>query len=135
MEIQQARRQPLTTAVEPTPVTMTVTTTASPEAAMTDDVFVDAHWTTELSEIQVQEIDGTWRDVTVFRNKQDKQHVCLWFGGTEYEGTDPDHPYYYCPRSESLEDDEGFEINWRIKGLENDREEDEDEDEDHDETD
>ena len=36
---------------------------------------------------------------------------------------------------ETLEDDEGFEINWRIKGLENEDADEDDEDYDHDETD
>ena len=54
--------------------------------------------------------------------------VCLWFGKNEYEGIDPDSPYRYCSRSEMLEDDEGFDINWRVKGVENDCDDDDDDD-------
>ena len=130
MEIQQSRRQPVSTEVEPTTLTDTNTSTpATTSAVEIGNVFVDAHWTTELSGIQVQELDGTWRDVTVFRNKQDQDHVCLWFGENEYEGTDPNHPYRYCPRTETLEDDEGFDINWRMKDLENEYEDYDHEDE------
>ena len=71
MEIQQSRRQSGgPTTVETTPTTdPTTPSELEVEAVETSDVFVDAHWTTALSEIQVQEVDGTWRDVTVFRNK------------------------------------------------------------------
>ena len=31
----------------------------------------------------------------------------------ECKGLDPWRPYVYDPRSEALEDDEGYDINWR----------------------
>ena len=96
------------------------------------DVFVDEEWMTELNDVEVQEIDGTWRGVTLFRHRVNRDHVCMWFGETEYEGMDKDHPYRFCPRSEILEDDDGFEINWRVKGVENDDEDDDDDDNDDD---
>ena len=37
--------------------------------------------------------------------------------------------YRYDPRSEALQDDEGFDINWRVIGVENDDEDDSDYDE------
>ena len=145
-EIQTARRLPLsqsptpppaatTTSARPEAVTPTATTTvATPETvtpAVTPDVFVDSEWVVELEDVQVQELDGTWRDVIVFRHI-DGVRVCLWFGKNEYEGIDPGSPYRFCPRSEILEDDEGFDINWRIRGIENDDDDDDDDDEDHD---
>ena len=62
----------------------------------------------------------------MFRHKINRDQVYIWFGKTEYEGINTDHPYRYryCPRSEILEDDDGYEINWRVKGLENDSEDD-----------
>ena len=53
--------------------------------------------------------------------------LCLWFGGDEYQGIDPDHPYSYCPHTESLEEDEGYDINWRTVGVDNDSSDDDDE--------
>ena len=40
------------------------------------------------------------------------------------EGIDPTHPYAYDSRSETLEDDEGCDIHWRVIGVENDSDED-----------
>ena len=56
--------------------------------------------------------------------------MCLWFGGDEYEGIgiDPAHPYAYCTHSECLEDDEGYDINWRAVGVENESSDDDDDD-------
>ena len=36
------------------------------------------------------------------------------------------HPYQYCPTTEILMNDEGFDINWRVQGLENDDDDEED---------
>ena len=116
----------------PTTITPTVAPAVTPAVTSPDEVFDDSEWSTELEDIEVQELDGRWRDVTVFRHN-DGVRVCLWFGENEYEGIDPDSPYRYCPRSEILEDDEGFDINWRVKGIENDCDDDEEEeDEDND---
>ena len=52
--------------------------------------------------------------------------MCLWFGKDEYEGIHLDAPYSYCPRSKILEDDEGYDINWRVIALENDEDDDDD---------
>ena len=67
----------------------------------------------------MQEVSGEWRPVTLFRNKIKSTQICLWFGVEEYEGLDHRRPYAYDPRTESLEDDEGFEINWRTVGVDN----------------
>jgi hypothetical protein len=160
LEIQQARRQPAVTPVDPqpavaaTPAVLTtpvsraatasaalasvstasavalasVSTTSAVAVSTASNLFVDAHWSTELTDVEVEELDGTWREATIYRHKLDEVRVCLWFGQSEYEGLDPDRPYRYCPRAESLEDDEGFDINWRIKGVENDDEDEEDDD-------
>ena len=105
-------------------VTMVDTPSPTP---LTNKTFDDGDWSKELEDIEVEEIDGTWRNVTVFRSRTNQDHVCLWFGGDEYEGIDPDHPYSYCPRTESLEDDEGYDINWRTVGVDNDSSDDDDE--------
>ena len=81
--------------------------------SQTNELFIDDDWDTEIEGIEVQEIDGEWRSVTLFRHKTNRNHVCLRFGGVEYEGLDPSNPYSYDPRSETLEDDEGYDINWR----------------------
>ena len=86
-------------------------------------MFVDADWITELDDIKVQEPDGTRRDVTMFRHIVDDTRVCLWFGKDEYEGIHPD-----APRIELLQDDKGYDIKWRVKGLENDDDDDNDDD-------
>ena len=141
LEIQQARRRPAVDTDDPQPtVTDTpepteptgVTTASASTSVITRDLFEDDHWTVEVTDVQVEELDGTWRDVALFRSKLDQERVCLWFGQDEYEGLDPDRPYRYCLRSETLEDDEGFDINWRIKGVENDDEDDEEDEEYHD---
>ena len=113
-QIQKMRRENVAASPAPTP--------------LTNDLFDDGDWSKELEDIEVEEIDGTWRNVTVFRSKTNHGHVCLWFGGVEYEGIDPEHPYSYCPRTETLEDDEGYDINWRTLGVENDSSEDEEDD-------
>ena len=128
LEVQTTRRQPLephTDSVEATAAvsaTVPVPASASPGAS----VFVDAHWSRELENIEVQELDGTWRGVTLFRHKQEPTRVCIWFGKEEYEGIDQSHPYQYCPNTEILMDDEGFDINWSVQGLENDDDDEED---------
>ena len=66
---------------------------------------------------------------TVFRNRGRPSHVCLWFGGDEYEGIDPRRPYAYDSRTECLEDDEGFDIHWRTVGVDQSDSEDSDDDE------
>ena len=93
----------------------------------TSEIFNDDDWTKELTDIKVEEMDGEWRNVTLFRSKLNRDHVCLWFGGEEYEGIDPEHPYSYCSLTESLEDDEGFSINWRTVGIDQDSGDDDDE--------
>ena len=77
-----------------------------------------------LDGVEVQELDGTWRGVTVFRHKTNTEHVCIWFGGDGYEVIDPTNPYAYDSRSETLEDDEGCDIYWRVIGVDNDSDED-----------
>ena len=42
-----------------------------------------------VDSIEVQEEDGSWEKVTIFRHKVTKG-VCLFFGGSDYEG----HPTY-----------------------------------------
>ena len=81
-----------------------------------------------MENIEVQELDMTWKGATLFHNIKDPTHVCIWFGKDEYEGIDPQHPYRYCPRAEILWDDEGYDINWRVQGIENDSDEDDDDD-------
>ena len=83
-------------------------------------MFNDDVWDKELDGIEVQELDDTWRAVTLFRHKTNTEHVCPWFGGVEHEDIDPLHPYTCCSRTETLEDDEGYDINWRVIGVEND---------------
>ena len=109
-----------------------VTAPVSTSPAREVSVFVDSHWSLELENLEVQELDGTWRGVTLFRHKQEPTRVCLWFGEEEYEGIDSSHPYQYCPSTENLMDDEGFDINWRVQGLENDDDDDEYDEEDDD---
>ena len=145
-EVQAARRQPAAPAADTTTApapTADATTVPAPTADATTapapaETFVDANWVCELEDIEVQELDGTWRGVTIFRNKQDPNHVCMWFGNDEYEGIDKDHPYEYCPRTEILLDDEGYDINWRMQGLENgddsDCDDDDDDDDDRDDS-
>ena len=111
-DIQAMRRSPGT--VTTVPVQMPDTTSTP------NDMFNDAEWDLELKDVEVQEIDGTWRNVVLFRNKTDANRVCIWFGEEEYEGIDPSRPYSFDPRSETLEDDEGFDMNWRIVGVDND---------------
>ena len=103
--------------------------------AASSDLFDDGEWKVELEGVEVQELDGSWRSVTLFRNVGDEAHVCLWFGNDEYEGIDRDRPYRYCPRTEIMEDDEGDDINWRMKGLDNDDDADVDDDDDDDDAD
>ena len=115
-------------------VVVNVAAVAAPSATpsvtpLTNDMFNDDEWNKELEDIEVEEIDGTWRNITVFRSKTNRDHVCLWFGGIEYEGIDPAHPYSYCSRTELLEDDEGFSINWRTVGVDNDSSDDDDDEE------
>ena len=117
--IQAMRRSPDAVEVEPVQIP-TVT------APQTNDLFVDNDWNTEIEGVEVQEIDGAWRSATLFRHKTNRDHVCIWFGGVEYEGLDPSHPYFYDSRSETLEDDEGCDINWRITGVDNDSDSDSD---------
>ena len=132
LELQIARRQPaaaattVAIALEPA-TTVPASGTPAPDTS-SNDVFVDVEWSKELQDIEVQELDGTWRGVTMFRHTVDQARVCLWFGKDEYEGIVPDHPYGYCPRTEILVDDEGYEINWRVKGLENDDYDDDEDD-------
>jgi len=121
----------LTPASVLTPATATTSSpAASAGGAIADDVFVDADWSLELEDIEVQELNGTWRQVNVFRHLIDPTRVCIWFGDKEYEGIDPSRPYNYCPRTEILEDDGGYDINWRVKGLDNDDDDDDDDDDD-----
>ena len=87
-------------------------------------LFNDEEWRIELEGVEVEESDGTWRGVTIFRHASDETRVCIWFGEDEYEGIDRDKPYRYCPRSEILEDDDGEDINWRMTGLDNDDDDD-----------
>ena len=66
-----------------------------------NDVFHDDNWNKELDGIpvEVQEIYGLWSKVTLFRHKTHTctSRVCIWFGGMEYEGIDPELAYaYYC---------------------------------------
>lgn len=118
-DVQAMRRSP--GAVEVAPVR--IPTGTSPQ---NNDLFVDNDWNAEIRGIEVQEIDGEWRSATLFRHKTNKNHVCIWFGGLEYEGLDPSSPYTYDPRSELLEDDEGYDINWRIIGVDHDSDSDSD---------
>ena len=112
MELQHVRRLPANSVsvntIAPSTMSALATVTLSSSAP---SMFNDNDWTTVFEDIQVQEVDGTWRDVTLFRSVRDAEHVCIWFGGDEYEGIDPSHPYRWCPRTEILEDDEGFDIN------------------------
>ena len=108
----------LSTTAIATPATATTVNTCT-STSLTNDLFNDDDWDLELDGIEVQEIDETWRAVTLFRHKTNSGHVCIWFGGVEYEGMDPSHPYSYCSRTETLEDDEGYDINWRMIGVEN----------------
>ena len=94
----------------------------------TNDMFNDDDWNLELKDVEVQEADGTWRNVTLFRHKVNTNHVCIWFGNLEYEGIDPSQPYTFNPRTESLEDDEGFSINWRFVSADSDSSSDDDDD-------
>ena len=80
-----------------------------------DDLFDGLEWVKELDNR-----NGTWRNVTLFRHVSNKSHVCMWFGGVEYEGIDPVWPYTYCPDDELLQDDEGYDINWRVVGADHD---------------
>jgi len=40
----------------------------------------------EESKAEVQEDDGKWRAVTIYRQKRDPERVVIFFGGSEYEG-------------------------------------------------
>jgi len=40
----------------------------------------------EEQKVEVQEEDGRWRKVTIYRQKRDPERVVIFFGGTEYEG-------------------------------------------------
>ena len=90
-----------------------VSAAASASVSTAPQLFVDDEWTKELEDIEVEEVDGEWKKVTMFRNKVRPNHVCLWFGGDEHEGIDPHKPCTHDSRIECLEDDEGFDINWR----------------------
>ena len=108
-------------------VDVSVTAAAAATTVSTcSDLFDDTEWNVELEGVEVQEIDGSWRDVTIFRNITDVTHVCIWFGNNEYEGIDKDKQYRYDPHSEVLEDDEGYDINWRMKSVDNDNDEEDD---------
>lgn len=120
-QLQAARRDPDFTTVVNASVNV-----PTPHA---DNIFNDDEWTKELDGIEVQELEGEWRKVTVFRNRGRPSHVCLWFGGDEYEGIDPRRPYAYDSRTECLEDDEGFDIHWRTVGVDQSDSEDSDDDE------
>ena len=48
----------------------------------------------------------------------DSEVICM------NEGIDPTHPCAYDSRSETLEDDEGCDIHWRVIGVDNDSDED-----------
>ena len=97
---------------------------------ITNGLFNDDDWQKKLHGIEVQDLDDTWRVVSLFRHKTNTEHVCLWFGGNEYEGIDPLHPFACCSRTETLEDDEGYDIHWRVIGVENDTSDDDEEEED-----
>ena len=117
-QIQAIRRTP--GAVDAAPVHI--------PATPNPDLFNDDEWKLEFGGIEVQEMDGLWRSTTLFRHSTNTSHVYIWYGGEEYEGIDPESPYTFDPRSETLEDDEGFDINWRTIGVENETDSD-DEDE------
>ena len=108
--------------------TTTPTATSYINTDITNGLFNDDDWQKELYGIEVQDLDDTWRAVSLFRHKTNTEHVCLWFGGNEYEGIDPLHPYAYCSHTETLEDEEGYDIHWGVIGVENDTSDDEEED-------
>ena len=119
-QLQAARRDPNFTVVD---------VSVSAPSPQVNDLFDDDEWSKELDGIEVQESDGEWRKITLFRNRTNTNHVCLWFGGDEYEGLDPSRPYAYESQTETLEDDEGFDINWRTLGVDNEDSEDSEDDE------
>ena len=121
-DIQTMRRSPNAVAVVPIQM--------SDIAPPRNDLF---NWNVELADVEVQEANDVWRNVTVFRHKDNTNHVCIWFGDTECEGSDPSQPYTYNPRTESLEDDEGFAINWRFISADSDSSSDEDDNDDDEE--
>ena len=126
-----ATRSARTASTETAAATRSARAASTETAVATASSFHDDQWTTVFDDetlIQVEELDGTWRDATLFRSVKDNTDVCIWFGEDEYEGIDPAHPYKYCVRTEILEDDEGFDINWRMKSIDDDGDEDDDED-------
>ena len=50
--------------------------------------------------------------------------MCIWSVNNEYEGIDKDKQCRYDSYSEVLEYDEGYDINWRMKSVDNDNDED-----------
>ena len=63
--------------------------------------------------LEVQEEDGSWEKVTIFRHKVTKG-VCLFFGGSDYEGL----PDLFTFIDGVLRDDDGEEIKTRAREKE-----------------
>ena len=70
--------------------------------------------------VEVKEVDGKWREVTVYKPKADSQRIVLHVGGTEYEGLGP---LRYTSKKERgnrlvMRDEDGDVIEWRkSRGL------------------
>ena len=108
------------------PAAVAVATPSTTALSDSTALFDDTEWEIELEGVEVQELDETWRGVTIFRHVIERERVCMWFGEDEYEGIDKDKPYRYCSQSEVLEDDEGEDINWRMQSEDNDDDDDDD---------
>ena len=78
-----------------------------------DVVFNDDDWQNVKCNIQIQEEDGEWVDVVIYRHITDTNKCCVYFGSGEYEGF-PNHPYSFDVH-EVLRDSDGDEIIYRLK--------------------
>lgn len=71
----------------------------------------DDEWV-KLALCEVQEEDDTWKRCKILgwkENKNPSDRVCLWFGGTEYEGL-PEGSYKLDLESGRLKDCDGDDI-------------------------
>ena len=85
------------------PLIISHTSGVADEYGMDDEdyIFVDR--------FEVEEDDGTWQTATMFRHKV-SQGVCLFFGGSDYEGL----PDLYTYVDGVLKDGDGEEISIRV---------------------
>ena len=62
--------------------------------------------------IEIQEDDGSWVEVVIYRHKVDSNICCVYFGHGEYEGFPSDA---YSFDNEVLRDNDGDDVVYRLK--------------------